>query len=328
MPRSGWRKSKRRQAESMSRLNQKIIEVQQQLNLTSQNLHTLEENLHEIIKMEDGHLAYFFYKTLPTPRYGWGKSAHIQTEFMIKSDQAIIEEILKSYGGLRDYFSTVKLELKEGDCPKKPYWKNVLLPVIDAVSIVGMIDYYRSKNFVEIGSGNSTRFACDFIEWSCIDCEVTSIDPYPGNTVDAFPHRFIHQPLEDADLNLFKELGEGDIVWLDGSHRCFSNSDVAVFFMDVLPILKPGVIIGVHDIQLPWDYHPSWNKYYFNESQMLAAYLLGARDRLQILMPAFYVNNIAQDLRALLNPIWELFELSKPNELDGGGAFWFTHKKN
>ncbi len=44
-------------------LREYLSEVQQQLSLTSQNLHTLEENLHEIIKIEDGHLAYF-YKTL------------------------------------------------------------------------------------------------------------------------------------------------------------------------------------------------------------------------------------------------------------------------
>ena len=36
-----------------------------------------------------------------------------------------------------------------------------------------------------------------------------------------------------------------------GSHRVFQNSDVTAFFLDVLPRLKPGILVHIHDIFCP-----------------------------------------------------------------------------
>lgn len=37
-------------------------------------------------------------------------------------------------------------------------------------------------------------------------------------------------PLEECDISVFDEMEAGDILFFDGSHRVFQNSDVVVFF--------------------------------------------------------------------------------------------------
>jgi len=271
-----------------------------------------------------GNLAYFYYSTLPKIRYGWGKPSHGPITRLIEKHLEGYAEKIAFFNAMAPFFSTINAE---STTPSAPYWQNTLLPVIDAISICGLINYYKPKRFMEIGSGNSTRFAVLAANTYAPQCEITSIDPYPGNTVEAFPHVFIKKGLEEADLSIFTTLEENDLLWLDGSHRSFSNTDVSVFFMDVLPLIKPGVIIGIHDIPLPWDYPPGWESYYFNELFVCAAYLIGAGDTLEYIFPSFYVNEVNKPLRATLDPLWRLPIFGKSmDELGGGGAFWFRKK--
>jgi Methyltransferase domain len=277
--------------------------------------------LYPQLKDKDGHVARFLYKTKPAVRYGWGrKPANKYFEREFKERTPAFRARLERYASLAPFFSKV---LRESDGTKMPYWKNQLLPVIDAVSICGMMEEFQPRRFVEIGSGNSTRFACLAKELAP-QCEVISIDGFPGDTIAAFPDRMIKQRLQDADLSIFGMLEANDIVWMDGSHHCFSDTDVAAFFMDVMPSLAPGVIVGVHDIPLPWDYPPEWGSTYFNELQVMAAYLVGGGKAIEYLLPAFYLNNIDMESRAILDPIWGLPALAAPlQEVSGGGAFWF-----
>ena len=80
---------------------------------------------------------------------------------------------------------------------------------------------------------------------------------------------------------------------MDGSHISLMNSDVTVFMLDVVPKLKPGVIVHIHDIHLPHDYPDMFVKWYWNEQYIVAAYLLGAADRIKILMPSRYAGEMS-----------------------------------
>lgn len=307
----------------ISSISARLEELEKQY-LPNASLDQMKANLAELQALATGgHLAYFYYATLPQPRYGYGRPSHAQLHAAISQREAHFRSMMVFFNKMADFFSSIK---REATSPTAPYWNNGLLPVIDAISICGMINYYKPSQFVEIGSGNSTRFAALAVAEYAPGCQITSIDAYPGDTVEAFPHHFVRKGLEEADLALFSTLKPGDMVWLDGTHRAFSNTDVSVFFMDVLPMLKPGVIIGVHDIQLPWDYPPSWNHYYFNEQFLLASYLLGAGDYVEYLFPSFYINGIAQGLRPVMDPIYQLPELAN-EKIGNGGAFWFTKKK-
>jgi hypothetical protein len=120
---------------------------------------------------------------------------------------------------------------------------------------------------------HSTKFARRAIRDHGLPTRIVSIDPDPRDEIDALCDTAIRESLEQIDLNVVDELERGDIVFIDGSHHCFMNSDVTVFFLDILPRLKPGTLVQFHDLMLPYDYPLEWIERYYSEQYLLAAYL-------------------------------------------------------
>ena len=131
----------------------------------------------------------------------------------------------------------------------------------------------------------------------------------------------VRAPLEGLDLSLFARLEPGDMVFLDGSHRVFMNADTVAFFLEVLPALADGVLVGVHDIRLPDDYAPEIADRWYSEQYLLACWLLAESPRVTPLVPAAYISHHTT-LGAVLDPLWASpgFE---PVERHGD-AFWFV----
>jgi hypothetical protein len=124
--------------------------------------------------------------------------------------------------------------------------------------------------------------------------------------------------LEDADLSIFHDLAPDDLVFVDGSHRSFANSDVTVFFLDVLPELREGVHVGLHDVYLPDDYPAGWEDYFFNEQYLLAAYLLGG-GRCEVVFPAAFVSS-DPELSAVAAELWARLDIAGLDT--AGSTFW------
>jgi len=102
------------------------------------------------------------------------------------------------------------------------------------------------------------------------------------------------------------------------------NSDVTVFMIDVLPRLKPGVIVHVHDITMPLDYSDGFRHWYWNEQYLLAVYLIANRERINPLWPAAFVSGD----EAFAKEDFVLVDLGEGNPgWRGGGAMWFTHTR-
>ncbi|HJZ13300.1 MAG TPA: class I SAM-dependent methyltransferase, partial [Acidobacteriota bacterium] len=154
--------------------------------------------------------------------------------------------------------------------------------------------------------------------------KLISVDPHPRSECDQLCDEIVRLPLESVDLDLFQRLHPGDILFVDGSHRCFMNSDVTVFFLDVLPRIQPGVVIGIHDIFIPDDYPAEWIMRYYNEQYVLSSYLLGARQGIDVLWAAYY-----QCKRLENKPyIEKAAQISGcPLDLFHGCGFWFTRAK-
>ena len=138
--------------------------------------------------------------------------------------------------------------------PLAPAWVGGPITAFDCAALYGIVHKYSPKLYLEIGSGMTTCFARRAIADGRLSTKVVSIDPEPRREVDAICDQVIREGLETCDVSLFDQLEDGDILFFDGSHRSFMNSDVTVFFIDVLPRIKPGVIVHVHDVLLPWDY--------------------------------------------------------------------------
>jgi hypothetical protein len=183
-----------------------------------------------------------------------------------------------------------------------PHWNNSFFAPLDAVALTGMIRDCRPKLYLEIGSGNSTRFARRATQLYSPNTRIVSIDPEPRVEIDAICDEVIRKPVESVDMDVFNRLESGDFLFVDNSHRCLMNSDVTVIFLDILPRLKSGVFIHFHDIFLPWDYPQEWVERYYSEQYLLACWLLAGL-KLHVELPNLFIVN-DPELSSLLEPIW------------------------
>jgi hypothetical protein len=77
---------------------------------------------------------------------------------------------------------------------------------------------------------------------------IVSIDPHPHTVVDSLCDEVVRSRMEDVPRDFWDGIEQTDMLFVDNSHRSFPNSDVTVFFAEVLPALQPGTIWGLHDI--------------------------------------------------------------------------------
>jgi predicted O-methyltransferase YrrM len=227
-------------------------------------------------------------------------------------------------GTMRTYAADMAaIPLLWGPERNEAVWLETALSPFDAAALYTMIRSHRPARYVEVGSGVSTLFARRAISDGDLPTTIYSIDPAPRASVEAACDVNVRTSLEEADLTVFETLEAGDILFIDGSHRAFMNSDVTVFFLEVLPRIRPDVLIHVHDISLPWDYPPEYVDWYWNEQYMLATWIQAAPDRVKPLFPAFYLCHMPRFAAEMLEP----FATHWPEgSWRGGGSFWFTKR--
>ena len=196
-------------------------------------------------------------------------------------------------------------------------WENRFLSPFDAVTLYGLISTMKPQRYVEIGSGNSTVYARRAIVDHSRGTKLISIDPNPREDIDRLCDELVRMRLEDIDPTFFCDLEKDDIVFFDGSHCAFPNSDVTVFFLDVFPNLAPGVAVGIHDIYLPDDYPPDATSRMWSEQYLLATQLL-AEGVDRVLLPNFYVTHYTDIATEALRDPWDRLSLTDYH----GCAFW------
>jgi methyltransferase family protein len=216
--------------------------------------------------------------------------------------------------------SSIPLESSNAD-PTEPHWLNEFLPPLDAVALAFTLSKAAPSTYLEIGSGESTKFARWTIRQSGLRTSIVSIDPEPRSAIDSLCTANYRGGLETAPAELYQNLEAGDVLFFDGSHRLMTDSDVAVFFLEVLPALKPGVLVQIHDIYWPLDYPPEWGDRGYSEQYVLGACLLSSPSAFEILLPNTFVcedSELSTDLAML----WR--SLPIPEAMRHGQSFWFT----
>lgn len=260
------------------------------------------------------------YHVQVQPRYGHGRAALYPLYDIINAHRAEYADLLDVFAEFAPVFAGIKNSNAETD-ENEPAWNNGFLPGLDMVALYGMIAAFKPGRYVEVGSGNSTKVARKAIRDQGLATRIYSIDPYPRAQIDHLADEVIRSPFEDSGRVAWitETLEPGDILFIDNSHRSFPNSDVTVFFMEVLPRLKPGVIVQVHDIYLPYDYPQFMCDRFYNEQYLLAANLMADPQRYHTLMPNFFVSE-DPELSALTAKIWSR-EAMPPVEKHGG-SYW------
>jgi Methyltransferase domain len=238
---------------------------------------------------------------------------------IINQHRDLYKSVLNSFLPLTDHFSRIPAREPIPFKSTEPYWINGWMPGLDGVALYGFMVANNPKLYVEVGSGISTKFARKAIANHNLRTMIVSIDPHPRAEIDELCDKVIREPLEEADLRIFDGLEQSDIVYIDGSHQTFMNSDVTVFFLEVMPKLKPGVLIEIHDIFLPYDYPEEWADRYYSEQYLLAVCLLAKGSTFDIVLPSIFISK-DEELSRVLAPLWKRNEMMDVET--HGCSFW------
>ena len=268
-----------------------------------------------------------YYPLHPKPRWGHGQLPHSQLRARLEQRRTDYEQVLKSLEAQQAILHDIPYD-RDPERPTVPFWNNGWFSTLDAASLVSFLLSKRPRRYVEIGSGHSTLFARHATRVGTLPTTIISIDPQPRTEIDALCDQVLRQPLENCDLTIFNHLEPGDLVFFDGSHRIFTNSDVTVFFLDVLPRLRAGVLVHVHDIYLPDDYPPAWNNRLYSEQYLLGAMLLCGAPPFRVVLPNYFVctdNALSARIRAIFHVDGDALDVpfTYPNSAGiPGVSFW------
>jgi hypothetical protein len=248
-------------------------------------------------------VGLFEYPLSPKARYGWGEPAHQGLLELLAQGEETYEAVVDMLFDNENFLRRIPRERSTSSLS----WDNDYWCGLDAVVQYSFLATRRPALYMEVGSGFSTMFARRAIEDHGLPTKILSIDPAPRAEIDSLCDEVVRCPLESVDLELFSRLGPDDLLLIDGSHTAFMNSDTVSLFLDVLPTLAPGVLVGIDDIFLPWDYHPTWAGRWYGEQYLLASMLLSGMKGWSVVFPAFYLTQESR-LRPRFEPIWEIVE--------------------
>ena len=162
------------------------------------------------------------------------------------------------------------------------YYNNANFPPGDSEYLYSIIRLYKPARIIEIGSGFSTLMmlqavAANRAENPGYGCRVCCIEPYEMRWLERLPGvEVVRQRVEDIDAALVNELGANDILFIDSSHVIRPQGDVVRIYLELLPLLAPGVLVHVHDVFTPRDYPAAWivdEVRLWNEQYLLEAFL-------------------------------------------------------
>ena len=151
----------------------------------------------------------------------------------------------------------------------------------DAEYWYNMIRLKKPRKIIEVGSGQSTKMARLAIEANqksdpSYQCKHVCIEPYEMPWLEKIGVEVLRKKVEDVGVDFFSQLDAGDILFIDSSHMIRPQGDVLFEYLEVIPLLKPGVIVHSHDIFSPRDYPKEWvvdEVRFWNEQYLLEAFL-------------------------------------------------------
>lgn len=194
-----------------------------------------------------------------------------------------MNEQQKWFTYLVDEYRNLKSKEKEYRC--RFYEDNTKYGVVDALVLYGLIKKIRPNKIVEIGSGFSSAVMLDTNEY-CFNSKIKLefVEPFPSRLKGLLKETdnisLQECFLQNADMNIFEDMEENDILFIDSSHMAKRGADVNKILFDILPNLKSGVYIHFHDVFKDFEYPVEWIKTgrAWNESYLLRAFLMNNHD--------------------------------------------------
>ena len=261
-----------------------------------------------------------FYQPIPDTRKIspeiFNKSHHAGFDFRENEQLILLKELSKYSDEIKD------IPRKSAKNKKQYYFENEFFPPLDGVIYYSMIREFSPEKIIEVGSGFSTMIASQAAEKNKTT-KITLIEPFPNKILKSgLPNldELVQSNVQDIPISKFQELEKNDILFIDSSHISNIGSDVNYLFLHVIPELKPGVIIHVHDFFFPFEYPNEFikRKLFWNEMYLVWAFLIGNCDY-EILLSNFFL------FKKINSTVNELFPFIK--EVPGGaGSLWLRKK--
>jgi hypothetical protein len=156
----------------------------------------------------------------------------------------------------------------------------------DGIVLHALLRHLRPRRVIEVGSGHSSALILDTAEgWLDGDdhrVQLRFVEPHPGllhsllRPDDEDRVTVDDRAVQDVPLEVFDELGPGDVLFVDSTHVAKAGSDVNHLFFQVLPRLRAGVWVHLHDIFMPFEYPLDWVREgrAWHEAYLLRAFLM------------------------------------------------------
>jgi hypothetical protein len=229
------------------------------------------------------------------------------------NDSMQLELLRNHFPKFRDEYNNLPVEPPPGQ--KRPFRG------VDALVAYCMIRHFQPALIAEVGSGWSSRVLGQ-VTAKNKNSALICIDPFPSDVLrKGFPglRSLIEKKIQDINLEFFSQLGSGDVLFIDSSHTVKIGGDVNYLFLEVLPRLRPGVIVHVHDIFLPFEYRRDWvlDEFRFWTEQYILQAFLTFNSEFEVLLANSYLNHYhQQELKAAFPGLssW------------AGGSFWMRRK--
>jgi Methyltransferase domain len=205
---------------------------------------------------------------------------------------------------------------RRSDDERVPYYDNPSFPPGDAETLHNVLRHFRPRRVIEIGSGQSTKFALNALRLNG-GGTLTCIEPYEAPWLEDLGVEVVRQRVEDVGPEPFRSLERGDALFVDSSHVVRPQGDVVRIYTEILPALAHGVLVHVHDVFTPRDYPWEWieRRWLWDEQYLLEAMLAnGSRYEVVLAVNLLYHEHPAE-LRRTCPALAERAGRSEPGSL-------------
>ena len=190
------------------------------------------------------------------------------------------------------------------------YYSNGMFGPGDAEILYSVIRHFQPRRIIEIGSGNSTllaKAALDLNRAEGHQAEHICIEPYAAPWLENLGLTgLIRDRVETLDPSFFQRLEENDILFIDSSHVVRTGGDVLFEYLEIVPRLRPGALVHVHDIFLPFEYPLPWvrdQKWFWTEQYLVQAFL-AFNAEFEIVLALSYLNAHYREALAHAAPVY------------------------
>jgi hypothetical protein len=161
---------------------------------------------------------------------------------------------------------------------------------IEAQAYHAILRWLKPRRVIEVGSGVSTHCAIEAAKLNAREtgqrAEIVCIEPNPSPFIRGSREiRLIPNRVEDVPTEFFESLGDGDLLFIDSSHAVRPGGDVIHLYCEVIPRLRPGIVVHIHDVYFPFTYQNDLlsSLFQWSETCMLQALLVN-NDRLKAML--------------------------------------------